>query len=145
MYEAYHAGQPIPRRGVYELDSALRQRVQAFLEVFDLEADVVDALAPALYEPRDPAVGVGGLNELELRSTDSDKGGPDSLVFDVLHLRLARPEHLSVEGEGVLYVVDCDADVVDVSGFAGGCLGICAQCGVLRVRLAFSRPEGCGR
>ena len=113
---------PSRGRGVNEPDSALSQRVEAFLEVLHLEADVVDALAPALDESGHAAVRVGGLDELKLRAADADEGGADGLVFYVLHLGLAGAEHVAVEGEGILDVVDGDADVVYVSRFAGGWL-----------------------
>ena len=82
------------------MDAVFGEGVEAFLEVFDLEAYMVDALAPALYEAGHAAVGVGGLYELKLGAADADEGGADSLVFDVLDLGVAGSEHVAVEGLG---------------------------------------------
>ena len=62
---------------VDELDARFGELGEGRVHVRCLEADVMEALAPALQEARDPGRVVKRLHELDLRCADAEEGDDD--------------------------------------------------------------------
>jgi hypothetical protein len=82
-------------------------------DVGHLEADVVEALAPARQESGNAGGVVGRLHQLQLHVRDRQEGDAHPVGRDRDHRARGQPQRVPVEAERGVQVADDDGQVVD--------------------------------
>ena len=100
------------RAFVDEAEAAGAQFGERLFDVFDNKTDVVGALAAPCEETGGAIVVVGGREELDRAVAGVEEGDFDAVIGGVGALEQAEAEEAAVGGEGLVYAVDDDADVV---------------------------------
>ena len=99
--------EPALRSGVWlcvdELESALPESGHLLANVLARERKMMESLSPALDEPCDRAVGLEGLEELDMNAPCAEEGHPDALrrhLFREVRLQPEAAQYLLRSGIG---------------------------------------------
>lgn len=114
MEEGDEAVDALARCFVDQADALGAELVQSLCYVGDGEADVVTAFAATRQEACGATFVVGRGEELDGTVAGVKECDFDAVVGRVVAFEEAEAEDVAVGGEGVVEVVDYDADVVDV-------------------------------
>ena len=134
VQEADAAGDADARLLVDQLRAARLQRGQVAVDVIDLEADVVQALALALEIARDAGVRHDGLQQLDLAVAERQERRLHALLLDRLQLVHVQAERVAVEAHRLVHVAHDDADVVDFLDHAASVSKRCDEGGAYIAR-----------
>ena len=88
------------RHFVYETNTHLTVMCQHSVNVCDLDAKMVDPLAPFPQETAYWALWIGGLQEFEMALANAEEGGFDLLLGDLFYVTDRLTEQPFVKGQG---------------------------------------------
>ena len=118
MDEGDLAGETRARLPVDHVDAGPEEAPHLLHDVVRLEADVVDALAPAREEAGDAGVGRHGREQLHLARAAGQERRAHPLLGEIGGAEERELERVAPEAEAGFQVPDDDADVVDAADHA---------------------------
>ena len=114
MDESYEAVDALSRGLVDQADASSAEFLKSVRDVGDGNADVVAAFAPTRQKAGSAAFIVGRREEFDRTAAGVKKCDLDSVVRCVEPFQETKAKSAAVGGEGVVDVLDDDADVVDL-------------------------------
>jgi hypothetical protein len=113
------AEETLPRLGVDQLGPCCREPFELDTDVVDLVGNVMHARAAARQEPADGSLGAKRGEQLDTAGADQHGRRLDSLVIDLRPVLELGAEESLVRCEGLVEVVNGDAEMMDAAGLHG--------------------------